>query len=337
MRIKYSRKRSFFNMWLWYVQLLGEQKRYGLVSRYDQSAWTDNQGRLNRGEWRGTSPLPFERESNGAHVPVENSSIGNFMIYQIDLKIIYCSYSRTQNSEGVSITSVIILKVNIVAGHVNAKRMTIIVLFYTELKQTIFNLWYSTLEPRAAAGGERAFAPFGNWNKESKFYKKPDISSSIPFNWLNYCNDSLFAGMTLTLHKIQVLCSGVIQWWACRSLICLQMQVAKLASEFFNCWCLQVFLRCFRDPIWVPSIENRVPRIRKNSTGEQFFFIFCCMGFFNWFCTTFGRWFQICHQFSSACSGFHAISSFDILIFVVFSYISFVQFHPITSNSSYFS
>jgi len=26
----------------------------------------------------------------------------------------------------------------------------------------------------------------------------------------------------------------------------------------------RVFLRCFRDPIWVPRIENRVPRIREN-------------------------------------------------------------------------
>jgi len=36
--------------------------------------------------------------------------------------------------------------------------MTIIVLFYTELKQTILNSWYSTSEPWAAAGGEPAFA-----------------------------------------------------------------------------------------------------------------------------------------------------------------------------------
>jgi len=27
---------------------------------------------------------------------------------------------------------------------------------------------------------------------------------------------SLFAGMTLTLHKIEVHCPGVMQWWACR-------------------------------------------------------------------------------------------------------------------------
>jgi len=55
-------------------------------------------------------------------------------------------------------------EVNIVAEHINAKIMTIIVVFYTELKQTILNSWYSTSEPWAAAGGERAFALLGNWD-----------------------------------------------------------------------------------------------------------------------------------------------------------------------------
>jgi len=44
--------------------------------------------------------------------------------------------------------------------------------------------------------------------------------------------------MTITLHKIQVRCSGVIQWRAYRSLIYLQRQVAKLASGLFYCWSL---------------------------------------------------------------------------------------------------
>jgi len=42
--------------------------------------------------------------------------------------------------------------------------MTIVVLFYTGLKQTIFNSWYSTSEIWVAVGGERVFAPLGNWN-----------------------------------------------------------------------------------------------------------------------------------------------------------------------------
>jgi len=39
----------------------------------------------------------------------------------------------------------------------------------------------------------------------------------ISYRFINYCNDSLFAGMTLVL-KSQVHCSGVIQWWDCSSL-----------------------------------------------------------------------------------------------------------------------
>jgi len=134
----------------------------------------------------------------------------------IDLKRIYCSYSRRQNSKVFFIISVIIFKVNIFTGHVNAKRMTII-----------------------------------------------DISSSFPFNWLDYCNDSLFAGM---IHTAQD--SGSLFW--CHTVV--SLQVARLSAEASCETCerivlllvLQVFLRCFRDPNRVPGIENRVPRIRKN-------------------------------------------------------------------------
>jgi len=45
----------------------------------------------------------------------------------------------------------------------------------------------------------------------------------------------MIAGMTLTLHKSQVHCSGVMHWWACNSLVfaplpavqCCQMLVKK--------------------------------------------------------------------------------------------------------------
>jgi len=88
-----------------------EEKRYGLVSRYDQSAWTANQGRRNRGEWRGTAPA-FWNWRNGAHVPLHNSTICNFMIYQDRLgKNLLQLFAHT-NSEGFSIISVIIFKVN---------------------------------------------------------------------------------------------------------------------------------------------------------------------------------------------------------------------------------
>jgi len=34
-----------------------------------------------------------------------------------------------------------------------------------------------------------------------------------------FCSDILFAGMTPTLHKSQVHCLVVMQWWACISLV----------------------------------------------------------------------------------------------------------------------
>ena len=72
--------------------------------------------------------------------------------------------------------------------------------------------------------------------KEPKIYRKPEASSLIPINWFNSCNQSLFAGMTLTLHKSQVHCSGVMQWWACSSLISASVPaevVAKFAKGLF--------------------------------------------------------------------------------------------------------
>jgi len=40
---------------------------------------------------------------------------------------------------------------------------------------------------------------------------KPQVSSLIPTKLFNSCNNSLFAGMTLTLYTSQVYCSGVMQ------------------------------------------------------------------------------------------------------------------------------
>jgi len=91
-------------------------------------------------------PLPFERGSIGVHVPLYNSIISNFMIYQDRLETnLLQLFAHTKFRMCFSVISVTVSKVNIVAEHVNAKRMTIIVLFYTELKQTTFNSWYSRL------------------------------------------------------------------------------------------------------------------------------------------------------------------------------------------------
>jgi len=45
--------------------------------------------------------------------------------------------------------------------------------------------------------------PPGNWDQEEKNSRKHKINSLIPISWVNFCNDSLFADMTLTLHKSQ--------------------------------------------------------------------------------------------------------------------------------------
>jgi len=147
MRIKCSRKIPVFYYLAVMCTTTGgtEQIRAG-VSRYDYSAWT-NQVCQNRGEWRSTSPYILKRRATGHTCPYITVSLVISWFITIDLKRIYCSYSGTQNSEWFSLISVIIFKVNIVAEHVNAKRMTIIVLFYTELRETIFISWYSTSEP----------------------------------------------------------------------------------------------------------------------------------------------------------------------------------------------
>jgi len=47
--------------------------------------------------------------------------------------------------------------------------------------------------------------------KKQKVSGKREISSLILISWVNSCNDSLFADMTLTLHKSQVHCVGNMQ------------------------------------------------------------------------------------------------------------------------------
>jgi len=65
------------------------------------------------------------------------------MIYQDRLETNSLQlFARTQNSEWFSIIYIIIFEANIVAEHVNAKRMTIIVRLYTKIKKTVLNSWY---------------------------------------------------------------------------------------------------------------------------------------------------------------------------------------------------
>jgi len=68
-------------------------------------------------------------------------------------------------------------------------------------------------------GEIQAFSPLGNWVMEPKISGKPEVSSLIPINLFNPCNDSLFAGMTSTLHKSQVSWSAVMHSRACSLLM----------------------------------------------------------------------------------------------------------------------
>jgi len=58
----------------------------------------------------------------------------------------------------------------------------------------------------AMLGQNRACAPLEILSKNQNFLE-PEVSSLILINWFNSCSESLFAGMTLTLHKSQVHCS----------------------------------------------------------------------------------------------------------------------------------
>ena len=55
---------------------------------------------------------------------------------------------------------------------------------------------------------KRAFPPLEIGTKEAKISRKREISILILISWVNSCNNSLFADMTLTQQKSQVHCSG---------------------------------------------------------------------------------------------------------------------------------
>jgi len=55
--------------------------------------------------------------------------------------------------------------------------------------------------------------------KNKMFLEKPEVGILFPINWFDFCNDSFFAGMKLTLHKGQVHSFSLMQWWAYSSLV----------------------------------------------------------------------------------------------------------------------
>ena len=71
-------------------------------------------------------PCPLKGVATVAQVPLHTSITSNFMIYQDQFETnLQQLFAHTKNSECFSIISVISFAVNIVAKHVNAKRMTI--------------------------------------------------------------------------------------------------------------------------------------------------------------------------------------------------------------------
>jgi len=82
-------------------------------------------------------------------------------------------------------------------------------------------------------GGKTSIYPLGNLDEESKASRKQEVSIVIPMNLFNSCIDSFFAGMTLTLHKIQ-------------------RQVAKLATDcsIVGLYCVTItWQQIFKDSV----------------------------------------------------------------------------------------
>jgi len=69
--------------------------------------------------------------------------------------------------------------------------------------------------------------------------RNPEINSF--FQVFDFCYDSLFASITLTLHKRQVHCSGVMRWLVCSSRMRPLLPAkagTKVANGLFYCWSL---------------------------------------------------------------------------------------------------
>jgi len=61
--------------------------------------------------------------------------------------------------------------------------------------------------------------PPEDWDYDPKISRKSEVRNLIPINWFNSWIGSLFADITLTLHKSQVHYSGFMQWWICSSIM----------------------------------------------------------------------------------------------------------------------
>jgi len=101
-------------------------------------------------------------------------------------------------------------------------------------------------------GGNGHF-PFWDWNQAPRFSRKHEVSSSIPINWLNFCNATVLSRMTLTLHNSQVhffiflpkftvlvSCSGKLAVHSCNALTPLRGQTWERIFSGVGAYCVTV-------------------------------------------------------------------------------------------------
>ena len=101
-------------------------------------------------------------------------------------------------------------------------------------------------------GSETGIYTPGNWIKNQKFLE--NLKSASWFRWIDLI---LVTFMALTLHKSQLHCSGVMQWWACSPLMSTpssgDSNVTKLASALSYCYRCCVTIT--RQPIFKGSLQ----------------------------------------------------------------------------------
>ena len=87
----------------------------------------------------------------------------------------------------------------------------------TFLLRSAYQHWWRNLfhRPWASGGGAKwAFSPAANRLTNQICHKTWSQQFNSDTNWNNSCNNILFTGMRLTLHKRQLHCFGITPWWA---------------------------------------------------------------------------------------------------------------------------
>jgi len=95
-------------------------------------------------------------------------------------------------------------------------------------------------------GVKRSFVPLLEIRtKNQKFLANLKPGAQFRLNWFDSCIDSLFAGMTPTVHKNQIRYPGVVRWWVCSSLISAALPVcrSKLRNLRADCSTVGLLLR----------------------------------------------------------------------------------------------